>query len=93
MDNWKSATITVQTYKPRGKWYAGSTSRLKPEHIEMFGFQLEELIRKNDQSVQEYSGVVNGFDEQFLHTIEVDYGDDGDGKNFCHFMLRNKVDW
>lgn len=85
MDN--NAKITVTSYKSSGKWYSTQTSELDKEHAKLWGFKLQELFQKYDDSIQKYSGLSCGF-EYYLFTIEVDYP--VDVNNFCQFFMYGK---
>ncbi len=92
MKDWQ---ITVMSFKPTGKWYAGGpneeygpTKLLKPEHRELHGFQLLDLIHKNDESVRSYTDVSGGFNPYFVHVVMVHYPEDV--RNFCTYMIPAK---
>jgi hypothetical protein len=82
-DNFKP-TIKVVSFKESGKYYSEHTSFLKPEHYDMFGFELSELIKNNDPSVRDYSGLLSAFNGSYYYVIEVDYGPK---RNFCYFLM------
>ena len=82
--------INVMVYKGIGGYYSSHSSELKPEHCELVGYKLEELIRANDPSVREYSGLGRGFDNSdFYFTVHVVYPPGN--QNFCIFLLLNKA--
>lgn len=88
MDKEFVPTIKVVAFKRTGKYYACGTDPLKPEHYSMFGFELTDLIKKNDPSIRDYCCVTSGFHgEGYYFVIEVDYGLKND---FCYFLFDPK---
>lgn len=77
-------TIKVTSFKESGKYYSEHTSALKPAHLEIYGFELSDRIKKNLPEVQDYSGLIGGFDHSFYYVVEVDYGPKQD---FCFFHM------
>ena len=79
--------IRVSVFKETGKFYANSENNLKPEHAELHGFELADLIKSNDPSVQGYSPMAHGFGRSDIYyVIDVDYV----GQNFCTFLMGGK---
>jgi hypothetical protein len=76
--------IKVMVFKESGKYYASHDSELKEVHKKLQGYDLMDLIRKNDESVKTYSPIIDGFSHNFFYTIDVDYDTE---TNFCTFLL------
>jgi hypothetical protein len=79
-------SIRVTTFKDiSGKYYTEKINELQGRHYDLASWDLIDLIRQNDKSVRQYSGVQSGFSGAFYYLIEVGY-EEGSGK-FCYFLL------
>lgn len=80
--------IRITTYKDSGKWYSTNESILKREHNKLAGYEFVWFNAKlNDQSVQEYSGIIGGFPSCFHYEVRVIYLDEANQTNFCQYLV------
>ena len=78
--------VNVTTFKSTGKYYAESNTDLAPEHSKLHGYELAQLFRHDDASVQQYRCVMSSFSQRdFKHVIQVTYPDHV--QDFCFFLL------
>ena len=79
--------IRITSYRDSGKWYTTHESVLKDEHNNIAGYELLELIKGNDDSVKEYSGLTSGFPDYFFYTVNVIYSNEANQSNFCNYLV------
>jgi hypothetical protein len=78
--------IRVTSFRLSGKWYTTKETILKEEHKTNKGFELAELIQRNDLSVRDYSGLIGGFTNTMYHVVDLLCLDDGNENMFCKFI-------
>ena len=62
--------IIVKSYKPTGKWYHTEETQVELQTIDDV-IDLEEKIKRNDESIQHLSGLKQGFSPYFTYMIEL----------------------
>ena len=62
--------IIVKSYKPTGKWYHTEETQIELQTIDDV-IDLEEKIKRNDESIQHLSGLKQGFSSYFTYMIEL----------------------
>ena len=80
-----SFKIAVEVYKETGKHYAGQDGVLQKIHEYIHGFDLEKLIRENEESVHCYSPIEGGFKDGFFYVVKVEYPNEVN--NYCNRMF------
>lgn len=62
--------IIVKSYKPTGKWYHTQETQIELQTIDDI-LDLEDKIKKNEESVHHLSGLRDGFTPYFTYMIEL----------------------
>jgi len=80
--------ISVDVFKPSGKWGYSEKSKLSDCHKYIMGFDLERLIRNNAGEVWHYSPLGGGFKAGYIYVVQVEYPPEVN--NWC-FRLIDKT--
>ena len=62
--------VIVKSYKPSGKWYHTEETQIELRTIDDV-LDLEEKIKRNDESIQHLSGLKQGFSPYFTYMVEL----------------------
>lgn len=78
--------LIVNSYKHTGKWYHEEISEVRITSWDEL-FELEKKIKVNHPDVWDYSGLINGFSDDFNYVIKLEGTD-----FFMDFMLLRNED-